>query len=798
MIAKLLILVDNKLVLNKFTIGKQFSSSGTSKIVIKSVDCPNYIIKVPVYNKINGIDYYPVVFPLELPIYNKNVFNPYIILSSYNLNFPNDIDFFSQINQIMETNFGLKFFNFDNLINDSNLFSKIINEHYINLINFEILNTITDFKEFIKYIWLCININKLFTIHTLIKNTNITNKNIKEISNKLNLPKKLFTIPNQMKLIKYNITLEPTDYNMNFLEYYSWNFKSSLKLSDIKPNEGYYIIVNKSDSGSTITTEIVSNNENNVSKVIKIHVSKVNKNIIGVSPTKNIIFENYKWYYYHPNLMIDSQYVTFQTFINQTFTKDIIKNGLNLEDQHIFKILDYYMIDDKKSNLMALNLVFDNFKEYLSDLNILKLNSFSDGFFDYVTRKYSTPGDSKIFDILSILFENYNYPLKNNRHEFDQLFDYILYFSLYNYKSIWIQNKFSNNTSASSDGLSKYNNIDMLHPNINSSIPIKLKNLYVNLMKVMSQVINDEYEAITYNQKFYSDYLHKNIIKILLSDNGSQTNLSVSLFKNLLKPTSFDKLKTIVQTNLLLIDIGNKLSWNSLPKKLNYLNIFYKNDTIVHYQDKLNKNIIPDHFDFRIKKIIENPFEMYKYLRKEKDFVKWTKFISDRVIQLYLIPISLSSEDFNHIGKLIYLLFNINEQNTKDESYISFINFCNLNNKLVLESNRINLKIREYFPTLKCNLNLGFLAKHLTWDKETITFDDNHADKSTDVLALKMKLQIATKKYYKYKAKYLESKDIGVDSIVKYEDGYQIDKNKLNISETSSVKPILNTNKFFS
>ena len=769
MIIKLLILVDNKLVLNKFTINKT-----NNKILIKSVDFSHDIIKVPVYNKINGIDYYPIVFPMEMPIYNKHIFNPYIIVSTYNLKFTNDIDFFSQINSTIETNFELTFLNFDSLLNDSILFSKIINDNYLNYINFNILKTITDFKDFIKNFWICVNINKLFVIYTFVKYPTITNKNIKEISNKLNLAKKLFIIPNHMKLTKYNITTSPNDFNMSFPEYYSWDFEAPLKLSDIKPNFCYYIIVNKSDSDSSITsTDIISNNEHNISKVIKINVCKVNKNIINISPSKNIIFENYKWYYYHPNLIIDSQYILYQTFINQIFSKEIVKNGINLEDAHINKIMDYYYLDDKTSNLIAFNLVYENFSEYLSDLHILKLNSFSDGFFDYITRKYSNPADNKIYDILTILFENYTYPLKNNRHDFEQLFDYILYFSLYNYKSIWVQNK--------------CNNTELLHPNINSSIPSKLKNLYVNLMKVMSQVINDEYEAITYNQKFYSDYLHKNIIKILLSDNEPQTNLTVSLFKNLLKPSSFDKLKTIVQTNMLLIDIGNKLSWNSLPKKLNYLNIFYKNDSIVHYQEKINKNIIPDNFDFRIKKIIENPFEMYKYLRKEKDFVKWTKFISDRAIQLYLIPISLSTEDFNHIGKLIFLLFNINEQNTKDESYINFINFCNLHNKLVLESNRINLKIREHFPTLKCNLNLGFLAKHLTWDKEIITFDENRVDKSPDVLALELKLQLTTKKYYKYKAKYLEFKDIGAESIVKYEQNYMINKNKLNVSETSSV-----------
>jgi hypothetical protein len=784
MIIKLLILVDNKLVLNNFTIGKYNSSSNSSKIIIKSVDYPNDIIKVPVYNKINGIDYYPVVFPLELPIYDNFIFNPYIILSSYNLNFENDIDFFYQINQHIETNFGLNFFKFDFLIDNSNLFSKIINEHYVNLINFEILNTIIDFKEFVKYLWICININKLFSIYTLIKNPNITKKNSKEIAANFNLPKEIFTNSNHMKLVKYNITFEPTDYTMNFHEYYNWNFKKSLKLSDIKPNVRYYIIVNKSDSNSTITTDI-SNNDITQSKVIKINVNKVSKNIINVSSTKNILFENYKWYYYHPNLIIDSQYVIYQTFINQKFTKNIIKNELNLEDSHILKILEYYLIDDKISNLIALNFVYDNFKDYLSDLHILKLNSFSDGFFDYITKKYSIPGDNKFFEILDILFKNYNYPLKNDRHDFDKVFDYILYFSLYNYKSIWVQT--NNNISTSYTNITKYsphptgnyNKVYLLDPNINSSIPIKLKNLYINLIKFMSQVINDEYESITYNQKFYSDYLYRNIIKILLSDEDSHTNLSTSLFKQMVNPVFFNKLKTIVRTNMLLIDIGNNLSWNNLPKKLNYLNIYYKNDFMVYYQNKLNKNIIPDNFDFRIRKIIENPFEMYKYLRKENDFIKWTKFISNRIIELYIIPISLSSEDFIYIGKLLFLLFNINEQTITEQSYINFINFCNLHNKLVLESSRINLKIRDFFPTLKCNINLGFLAKHITLNKEIITFDNKCNDKSPDILNLELKLHITTTKYYKYKNKYLKSKDKVVDSVINH--------NNLNISETSSV-----------
>ena len=76
------------------------------------------------------------------------------------------------------------------------------------------------------------------------------------------------------------------------------------------------------------------------------------------------------------------------------------------------------------------------------------------------------------------------------------------------------------------------------------------------------------------------------------------------------------------------------------------------------------------------------------------------------------------------------------------------------------------------------------MAKHLTWNKEIITFDDSIISKTPEILELEMKLHIVTKKYYKYKAKYLETKDIQIDSIVKFNTPFD----KINyVSETSSI-----------
>ncbi len=767
MIQKLHVLFDNKLVLNKFLI-----KLDQGFLTINSLDITNNIIQVPVYNKFNGLDYVPISFPLKIPVIKNNVFNPYVLISSYNLLVENDIDFFYQLEKLSSAHLKLNWIKFESLFDDKINFGKIINDYYLDYINLENLKGITDLNTFVSKLWSDIIIIKMLTIWVLVKFPNISNKNIKEITSKYNIPKKILSYANQMKSFRYNIT-QNVDFAMNLNEYLNTNFNSSIKLSELKPASVYYILVNKNDSStiSQTATEIVTSG-NQINKVIKISVKKINKNVITISETKNIIFENYKWFYFHPNIVINNDYIYYQTFINDQFACEIIKQILNIDPIHSKKIVEYFNKDNKLSNLMSLGSCFSEIQNYFTDFEILKSNSYSDGFFEYITKKYSGE-NNKIYEILAILFNNYTYPLKNTRHELDTVFDNLLYFSLYNYKLIFINTKNS----------PTYSN-DLLHPNINNIIPIKLKNLYINLVKAMSQMINNNFESVTYNQKFYSDYLHRNIVKILLSNNNQ---LTTGLLKNLIKGSNMEKFQNIISTNMLLIDISNKLNWNNLPKKLNYLGFFYKNDDIVHYQDKINKNIMPDNFDGRIKKVIENPFEMYKFLRKEKDFIKWTKFISDKVIQLYYVPISLSSEDFGLIGKLIYLLVNINDQNTKDPSYINFINFCNLNNKLILDSNRINLKIREYFPNLKTNINLGFLAKHLTWDKEAITFEEQNKDqdKTPDVLALEMKLHIATKKYYKYKAKYLETKDEDLDTAII---NFKEDHKKL-VSDTSSVLP---------
>lgn len=761
MLKKFIVLIDGKLTHCTFSI---HISNDTIRInQLDYIDCH---VKVPVYTIYNGLDYIPIFFPLEMQILNNKVINQYICVTSYNSNVNNDLDFFYQIRIVLQSH-NVDFYKLSDVVDNENF--RVITKYFTDNFTIDYSINHTDIRKFAKYLWDKFTIIRSYLLIVLVKYPNLTNKNIKELLTKYQVNKKILGILSSLKEITYRLDESSTDIKMTFSEYCELNCTAPLKYKDIKVGCSYYITLNSTD---LLTTDIEAPLDIKT-KTVKINVKNKNNNLVTISENRSIIFDNYKWFYYYPKLIINKDNVLYRTFINNDFIVETIRTLFNIEKVHASKINDFYVKNFDYSGLMILANVFQNNKDFLDDINLIRTKSYSNSFFEYITEKYSN--NKEIVSILHTLFDNYNYPFKPSKHELDSTFDHIIYFSLYNYKQIFISNKKIFN--------------ELLHPDINSVVPQKLKNLYINLLRGLNQVINNEYDLITYNQKYYSDFLHKGIIKIFV---GQSDSLSVNLFRLLVKNEYYNKFKYIITTNLLLSDISLKLSWANLPKKLNYLSYFFKNQSILYFQEKINKNIITDTFDSRIRKVIENPFEMYRFIRKEKDFVRWTKFISDKIPNIYITPISLSTDDFIHIGKMIYLLFSITEQNINEESYSKFLNFCNQHNKLVLDSNRINLNIREYFPSLKVNINLGILAKHLTRDKEIITFDEplgnNDNEVGNNIKLLETKLHIATKKYYKYKAKYLETKGTESRNLLISGSEHLIRKVDI-VSDTSSVIP---------
>jgi hypothetical protein len=84
------------------------------------------------------------------------------------------------------------------------------------------------------------------------------------------------------------------------------------------------------------------------------------------------------------------------------------------------------------------------------------------------------------------------------------------------------------------------------------------------------------------------------------------------------------------------------------------------------------------------------------------------------------------------------------------------------------------MKIKENFPFLKININLGFLAKHLTFSNDAIIVLDDDLEKTQDLIKVEEMLRKVTKKYFKYKNKYVNAK--------------KIDASELPLSATSVIK----------
>lgn len=340
-----------------------------------------------------------------------------------------------------------------------------------------------------------------------------------------------------------------------------------------------------------------------------------------------------------------------------------------------------------------------------------------------------------------LLCENYNFPINYNRKDLDSIFDKLVIACIVNKDKI----------------IDKIEDKVYFKNEFLELIPMKLRTLLFNLVKIYYMVYErNDFNIIVFNYKLFHDFIHYEVFKIILQTDNLISKL---LLKDINK---FNKIKKIFTTVIYLEQISKKIKWKNISKRLEYLSELYNFKEYIFFNERLNKTIIPENMDSRIKKLLHNPFEMFKYLKKEKDFIKWIVFISNQCNMLFNNSINLLEDDLEDLGKIIYLLVNIEKQDVKDKSYRRFLKFCRNNEKLILYDSRINLKIKDYFKFLKININLGFLAKHLTWNDSTIiSLDDD-----TETKSLKKELEETKLKYQKYKTKYVRLKEIASSEMI--------------------------------
>lgn len=712
MILKLPIIINNKVVNSLFKLNRYKDYFVLSLLNSYNIDddlditfknpTDISIIKILTCNNVNGISYLNLYFPLKLFIIDDNLVTIYFFIINLTSNFNNKLDFFNKLNDVFINKYNLSLINFNKYDKYQDKIFYIINDQYLFLINNKKFN-----KEFWEMINLLLNCSG-FILWLNSKNSKNykSNKNNKNSKNS-KLLKKINNIINYLKVVQYSINYSN---NYNLFEHIKISSNENLKFTDIKENMSYYVLINDK-------------------KYIYVKVLKINENLISINCFNDpIVFDKYKWFTYPPDTKINETKI-YLKLLNNEETHKIIINQFNskLNENTIKGIINYFLCNQNKSDLFEFIMENNLNDKIKTDIEIINSNSFTESYFLSICDSYS---DVNI--ILKELSNNYVYPIKYNKKEIDKNFDYILYLSLLNLpKIISVTDK------------DKYS----INSQINTFLPNKLKLIYFNILKIFHQLINKKTNII----KNINDNLHIQFLKIFLST----TSLTYNLLLNKIGNSQIIYLKnTIIITNT-LYDILGRLSWMNINKRLNYLKIIFNNKEELYFYDKINKNLFPDDFDTRIKSIISNPFEMFKYLRKEVDFIKWIYFIENKCSELYITDNYLNIDDFNILGKIVYNLLNIKEQNFNDIYYKKIIYYGIKYPKLILDNFRINLKIKENFGYLKCNINLGILAKHLSQNKDNI-IEFTEVDEQSEIEILKNDLKIITSKYLKYKKKYYD------------------------------------------
>lgn len=716
MLLKLPIIINGKIDIINFKMTRT-----ENKIIIEPlIKKKNNLYQIFVTNKEFCMNKFNIKFPYEIKVIDdKYLFSKYFFITAISNGFNCELNFLSNLLKVIN-NDSKKNFSFLSLDYLSQNIKDIIKKSNILI---ESRNNFENFNDMELYIdnQLNYSINLIYLL--LYKFPEYSTKDFK--SSKLNelIPKKILVC-------------------LNLIKNYQLKFKGSECISI-----GQHI--DNLISNKLITTNIKKNNyyffKLNKNKIIKMKVELVSNELITLNDSRVIDSRTCEIYTYNP---IFSEHLNYSYFM-----KDLMKYNHELKlliSYKLFKknnldirnIINFIYIDNTNyfglSSLRNLGFIFNqlNYEEYnIKDLNleikIIDDGNVSKGYINYLSNKYKDNLETKL-NILKTLFNKYNFPLTFNKKKLNDNFEIIMYFSFLNYKDI----------IKIIDKEKIY-----LENSIIDILPIKLKNLYFNLIKTYYQFKNESIENITYNFKYYQDYIYIYVIKNIIQDNSILTELFDN--KNL-----YNKMVNIYKNNFILSQLIKDINWSNLSSKLNCLNYIYNNTNLIFYQNKLNKNLFNDNIDYKIKGIILDKFLMYKYLKQEKDFIKWTKFIKNFVGELYEKKISISNDDLILLGKLIYKLYNITNQNLKDDRYIDLINFCQKNRKLIICDNRINLMIRDKFSSINCQLNLGFFAKHLNFT----TIDKIELSNNVELEEMSIKLKQVTKKYYKYKGKYMKTK----------------------------------------
>lgn len=409
---------------------------------------------------------------------------------------------------------------------------------------------------------------------------------------------------------------------------------------------------------------------------------------------------------YPVKLKITKNMLFFNFLLSPVYLNFMIKTTFLKRDYKIYKYIFKFFLENKADKLLSI-ISLSNIKIIKIDYEFIKY----DKLYLIVSENINFNIFLKITDkpfnnnILIELFKKYTFPF-NFKNNFTDIFEKILYYSFKNI-NYFNTNKFE------------------INANLFNIINNKIKFIYLQLLKF--------YYNFTINKLIINEFSPL-FLKIIKTSMFINDNL-ISLF------SQFDHFATFKEefiNYIFVYDVNKFLTCNNLLDNFKYI-IYLKNKK---YNFKFMNNYL--------KETLTNNLSYYKYIpQSKKKYITWTKLIKDDLYKLFFNQIFISEKICNIIGELIYYIFLTNSQSIDDKNYVKLILFARYHKDIIINNNRINIKINEFV-----NFNLGFFAKHIL--KEINIFydkynDNNKLSKNEEVLKI-------TKKYYKYKSKYFKQK----------------------------------------
>ena len=703
MLISLPIQINDKIINRTFQVVQQ-----NDTIVVKlynSLPYKKYPIKfykVIVFSKSYGVQLIPIQFPLIFNIVNNylvsDIFLIISTLSSSNDFFTQLLDFINSfINKSINKYIYFNSLQVNTIINTIKLNNSIDDTEYSNVEN--LINRI--YYRTNRYLNFCLSIMTSTDNYSISNNSKILQiiNGIKQLTinfygNKMSVDEHLQHIKNP-NLIKRN------------KNYFFSNKQKLVKLSivNIKDNK---IDVNTSNNIDILETITIDRNKYS----IYCYPPKFSKYITVVNLINQLIYSEYNIMLNLVASIIYKKNPSIVKFINSTITNK-------------YKLDTMILLKDIKANIKNIEpYLLDYMEPIPNDISFNRFVEIIDCTVEDCTIEDCTIEDCNI--VLEKLFKNYTYPLNYDKHSFTLNFAKILYYS-FKYIDIITDDNFVNF----------------------SYINIKIKSSYLYILKLYKMIKNSNY-TLFYNSRTYTDTNIYIIVKILLY------NDTFNLFSGISNDTKII-ISNIFLENIILLQILSNITWKNISKQLQYfkyiVSIKNKSDNMLIVDGKINRNIVSHTMDVRLKKIILDPLSMYSFLKKETDYYKWTINFKEIVSKIFYNPIILKSNDYKVISQILFIISKVTIQSTDDIQYNKLIELLKKNTHIILFNDRINMKIKDVFKNN--NLNFGYLAKHINDDmNSSITITDE--TDSNDIMT--SKINKLTKKYYKYKGKYLEMK----------------------------------------